>query len=230
MNVWRSIKPRLSRLYGIPLLTAVVLLLLWLVYYIIGFEKFNRDNVIAILTSLIEGMAALLSIAIAVIIFRIQTLENRRHDLEESTLNFIFQISRGSTYPRWTPSVEDDINNGKLTNRYYHFRLADLKLGQIGYNEKVKEYAEDKDTQQARLIDALKLHSSLSQRIQRVREKFIPKMFLLFSPMLLGLFWFMVSDAATTFVNFFMVSVLVLLSAIGITELILIVKDSIAED
>ena len=231
----KSIK---SRLKTFPLNVAIIVLLaivfIWLYYYSIGFSTFNKNNAVSIFGSVIQGMSALLSVAIAVIIFRIQTLENRKQSLEESTLNFIFQITK-MTYPQWIPSVETDIKSGSLTNRYYNRRVNTSELIRMEankptkYRQRIKEYAEDRDTQQARLTETLNLHNSISQTIRRIKNGFYTSAIFLIMPIIISLLMFMVSDAIDSFGNFVVVSVVVLMSALGIAILIEIVVTSTVE-
>lgn len=170
-------------------------------------------------------MSALLSVAIAVIIFRIQSLENRNQQLEESTLNFIFQTTR-SAYPKWIPSVEEGIQNKALTEQYYKSRVKSLDLSQSGYDKKVKEYAEDRDIQQKRLEETLNLHTRTEQTIQQVRDGVINSTIMLIIPILLSFLLLMVSDAFDVSFNFVFVSTVVFLSASGIAGLIKTVLES----
>ncbi len=88
----------------VPLIFFSFIAIIWVVYYNIGFSNFNKENSVSIYGSVIQGMSALLSIAIAVIIFRIQSLENRNLSLEQSTLNYVYNITHW-TYPQWGSSV-----------------------------------------------------------------------------------------------------------------------------
>ena len=119
----RSIsKPVLS----ILIVTTVIV---WVAYYLLGSPSFKQENAISIYGTTIQGMSALLSVSIAVIIFRIQSLENRNQSLEQSTLNYIFQITK-NTYPKWLlPCVEENIRRGFIAARYYSNRneLTDKK-------------------------------------------------------------------------------------------------------
>jgi|SRR3989304_3062994 len=90
----------------------------WFYYFVIRAPSFSKETAVTIHDSIIQGISGLGSVAIAVIIFRIQSLENRNHSLEQTTLNYISQ-TMGWSYPEWTASVEEDIKNRTLTNRYY---------------------------------------------------------------------------------------------------------------
>jgi len=211
---------------GIRIVLIFILLgTLWAYYYSIGSPKFNRSNAVSIFGIVIVGMSALLSVAIAVIVFRIQSLENRSQLLEESTLNFIFQTTR-LAYPKWVPSVEDDIRSLAISKRYYEIRVKGLRLGQSGYNAKVKELHDDENTQQKRLEETLNLHTRIEQTIQRTRRNIFSGMVFLISPILLSFFLLMISDALADFTLFYMVSLVVLMSAFGIVSLMLTVLES----
>lgn len=208
-----------------PLIVFLLVIVIWVSYYRIGFSSFNKSNAVSIFSSVIQGMSALLSVAIAVIIFRIQSLENRNQQLEESTLNFIFQTTR-SAYPKWIPSVEEGIQNKALTEQYYKSRVKSLDLSQSGYDKKVKEYAEDRDIQQKRLEETLNLHTRTEQTIQQVRDGVINSTIMLIIPILLSFLLLMVSDAFDVSFNFVFVSTVVFLSASGIAGLIKTVLES----
>lgn len=157
----------------------------------------------------------MLSVAIAVIIFRTQSLENRSQSLEQSTLNYIYQTT-GWTYPQWTSSVEDDITNKSITNRYYE-RL-------VSPTEEFRK--EERDRQQKRLEEALSLHTNITITIKRIRNGFYTSAIWLIMPILSSLLLLMVSDALNVIWNFIFVSVVILMSALGITLLIRIVFES----
>jgi hypothetical protein len=134
-----------NKIVSIILLVIFILIgIIWFYYFAIGVPSFNKDTAVTIHDSVIQGISGLGSVAIAVIIFRIQSLENRNQSLEQSTLNYISQ-TMGWSYPEWTSSVEDDIKNKTLTNRYYA-RLP----------SKTDEFiAAERDRQQKRLEEAL---------------------------------------------------------------------------
>jgi hypothetical protein len=204
---------------GIQIVLIFVLLgILWAYNYLIGSPNFNKSNAVSIFGIVIEGMSALLSVAIAVIVFRIQSLENRNQLLEESTLNFIFQTTR-LAYPKWIPSVEDDIRSRAISKRYYEIRVATLLPNQLGWNDKVKEFHDDENTQQKRLEETLNLHTRIEQTIQRTRKNVFSSMAFLIFPILFSFFLLMISDALADFTIFYMVSLVVLVSAVGIVSL-----------
>jgi len=102
-------------------LTFILLVLfavLWLGYFQLGLFSFNKENAVSIYGTIVQGMSALLSVSIAVIIFRIQSLENRLHSLEDFVINYIFQITH-QIYPKWLPILEEHIRNGSITNKYH---------------------------------------------------------------------------------------------------------------
>lgn len=208
-----------------PLIILILIAIIWFNYYRIGFVSFNKNNAVSIFSSVIQGMSALLSIAIAVIVFRIQSLENRNSSLEQSTLDYIHRITR-LTYPKWIPSVEDDIRSGTLAKRYYDNRVDGLNrtigLSKTDYEKRLKELERDRDTQQKRLMETLNLNAKIEQTIQRMRNRVISNVILLIMPILLSFLFLMISDALDTSYNFVLVSMVVLMSAIGITQLITI--------
>lgn len=214
-----------------PLIVLLLVIVIWVSYYRIGFSSFNKINAVSIFGSVIQGMSALLSVAIAVIIFRIQSLENRNQQLEESTLNFIFQTTR-SAYPKWIPSVEEDIRSRTLTKKYYGFRVDRLNRT-IGiadnpdyYKAQVKRYKKDRNTQQKRLEETLNVHTRTEQTIQQVRDGVINSTIMLIIPILLSFLLLMVSDAFDVSFNFVFVSTVVFMSASGIAVLIKTVLES----
>ena len=223
MPIIDKLQQKLLRYF--PWITLILVFVIWFNYYRIGFSSFNKSNAVSIFSSVIQGMSALLSVAIAVIIFRIQSLENRNQSLEESTLDFIFRTT-GLTYPKWIPSVEEDIRSGAVTERYYRIRIAALGLDVKGRNEKVQEYAEDRRIQQKRLDETLNLHTRIEQTIQRIRSGVITSVVFLIMPILLSFLLLMVSDTLDVSVNFVFVSVVVLMSASGIAGLIKTVLES----
>jgi hypothetical protein len=203
---------------------------LWAYYYLIGSPTFNRGNAVSIFGIVIEANSALLSVAIAVIVFRIQSLENRSLQLEESTLNFIFQTTR-LAYPKWIPSVEDDIHSRAISKRYYEIRVKGLRVGQSGYNDKVKEFHDDENTQQKRLEETLSLYTRIEQTIQMTRKNVFSSMVLLIFPIFSSFFLLMISDALADFTIFYMVSLVVLMSALGIISLMItVLKSTVQSD
>src|SRR3972149_11809195 len=146
--------PQISRKNKIVSMILVVIftfiVVAWFSYFIIAAPAFDKETAVVIHDAIIQGISGLGSVAIAVIIFRIQSLENRNEMLENSTLNYISQTFNWS-YPDWTSSVEDDIKNKTLTNRYYA-RLPS------GADELV---IAEKERQQKRLEEALDLHNRI---------------------------------------------------------------------
>ena len=213
----RIIKLQQKILSFFPLTFFILVVVIWVEYYSIGFSSFNKGNAVTIFASVIGGMSALLSVALAVIIFRIQSLENRSQSLEQSTLNYIYQITGGWTYPQWTSSVEDDIRNKSITNRYY------LRIDPI--EEEFRK--QERDKQQKRLEETLNLHNGIVKRIERIRKGFWTSAIFLIMPILSSLLMLMVSDTFDSSWNFVFVSIVVLMSALGISLLVKIVKESL---
>lgn len=188
---------------GVLSLTAIA----WVLYYFIGFVKFDKSNAVAIFGSVIQGMSSLLSVAIAVIIFRIQSLENRNQSLEQSTLNYIWYTT-GWSYPTWASSTERDIRNKSIANRYYRLMCtrrrqeSSLKISQ----EEDSLLLEERDRQQKRLEETLSLHSKIDKTIQRIKSGFITSAIFLIVPILSSLFLLIVSDAFDSLWNFVFVS------------------------
>ncbi len=218
------------------LVSAIVIIFLYNAYvlfaiYSNGLVEFQSDA-ISIFGSIIQGMSALLSVAIAVIIFRVQSLENRNFSLEQSTLNYIHNITK-FTYPKWIPSVEEDIKNGIITKRYFERRFDALNRRRglkTPHKEMLKELEIDRDEQQKRLEETLNNHIEISQTIKRTRDGIISSVILLISPIIISFLMLMVSDALTPLGNFGFVVIVVLLSAIGIVILIQTVLDSTVQD
>ncbi len=196
---------------------AVFILLVGIIffYYTIGLSGFSKENARAIHSDILQGLSGLGSVAIAVIIFRIQSLENRNHSLEQATLNYISQTLSWS-YPEWTSSVEDEIRNRTLTNRYY----ATLP------SKTDKFVMEERDRQQKRLEEALNLHNRIKQTINRIRNDVILCAVFLITPLLLSLILSLVSDLLDILWTFVSVSIVVLMSALGIILLIKMVLES----
>jgi len=203
---------------------AIVLVSLLLVgiislYYIFAFDSFDEDTANAIHDDILQGLSGLASVAIAVIIFRIGSLENRNHSLEQSTLNYI-SLTMGITYPEWTASLENDIKNQTLTNRYYASippKSAELVLT-------------EKQRQQKRLEETLDLHLRIKQTIQRIRNDVFACAFFLILPLLLSLVLLYVSDVLGLFWTFWSVSIVVVISAVGIMLLIKMVLGSTVKE
>ncbi len=188
-------------------------------YYLYAFDSFNEDTANEIHDDILQGLSGLASVAIAVIIFRIQSLENRSHSLEQSTLNYISQ-TMGRTYPEWTESLENDIKNQTLTNRYY--ASVPSKTAELVVDEKQR--------QQKRLEEALDLHFRIKQTIQRIRNDVFACAFFLVLPLLLSLVLLYVSDVLDLFWTFWSVSLVVVISTVGIMLLIKMVLGSTVKE
>jgi hypothetical protein len=202
-----------------------VIILVWILYYEIGSPSFNKSNAVSIYGIVISAMSALLSVALAVVIFRIQSLENRNQSLEQSTLNYIFQITQ-VVYPQWSSSVEDDIKSKALSNLFYSNRLSAPKIEFVRYPTQ-QELERLRDEQQKRLEETLNLHAETDQRIHRTKNRFIISLTFLTAPIFISLFLLMVSDAFASWVTFYSVSFVILLSAFGVVFLLLTVLDSL---
>jgi hypothetical protein len=188
-------------------------------YYAVGFSSFSKTTANEIHDDILQGLSGLGSVAIAVIIFRIQSLENRNHSLEQATLNYISQ-TMGWSYPEWTSSLENDIKNKTITNRYYanqHLKNDTL-------------VAAEKDRQQKRLEETLDLHTRIQQTIRRIRNDVFSCAFFLVLPLLLSLLLLMVSDFMEKFWTFASLSIVVLMSSLGIMLLIKMVLGSTVKE
>src|SRR4030067_2467645 len=99
--------PKTVKFRNILLIILTSLLVLigvtWFCYFVIRAPSFNKETAVTIHDSIIQGISGLGSVAIAVIIFRIQSPENRDHSLEKTTLNYMSQ-TMGWSYPEWTSS------------------------------------------------------------------------------------------------------------------------------
>jgi hypothetical protein len=189
------------------------------IYYVFAFDSFQESTANEIHDDILQGLSGLASVAIAVIVFRIQSLENRSNSIEQSTLNYISQ-TMGRTYPQWTLSLEDDIKNQTLTNRYYSsvpLKSADLVL-------------EEKQRQQKRLEEALDLHLRIKQTIVRIRNDVFACAFFLIMPLLLSLVLLYISDVLDLFWTFWSVSFVVIISVVGIMLLIKMVLGSTVKE
>ena len=122
---------------NIIIIWLVVSIILWVFCVYFASNTFNSENAVSIYGTMVQGMSALLSVSIAVIIFRIQSLENKLQSLEQYTLDYIFRMAI-FTYPKWIPSVEDDIRSGILVTKYY------LRRERPPTEEKCKEIEENK--------------------------------------------------------------------------------------
>ncbi|HIJ08659.1 TPA: hypothetical protein HA274_04885 [Candidatus Bathyarchaeota archaeon] len=189
------------------------------IYYFFAFDSFDKSTAKNIHDDIIQGLSGLGSVAIAVIIFRIQSLENRNHSLEQSTLNYISQ-TMGYTYPEWTKSLENDIKKSTLTDRYYAGvpqQSLDIVL-------------QEKKRRQERLEEALDLHVKTKRTIQRIRHDVFFCAFFLILPLLLSLILLMVYDVLDLFWTFFSASVVVVISSVGIMLLIKMVLGAVVQE
>jgi hypothetical protein len=204
-----------NKIVFVIILVLLILIAIICYYYVVAFSSFKKATANEIHDDILQGLSGLGSVAIAVIIFRIQSLENRNQSLEQSTLNYISQ-TMGWSYPEWTASLEDDIRNKTLTNRYYSHlppKTDELVLA-------------EKDRQQKRLEEALDLHTRVRQTIRRIRNDVFSCAFFLIMPLLFSLILLMVSDFVDTYWTFVFVSAVVVMSALGIMLLIKMVLGS----
>ena len=204
-----------SRILVVIIVILLIIAGIIVYYYAVGFTSFSKETAVSIHDDILQGLSGLGSVAIAVIIFRIQSLENRSNSIEQSTLNYISQ-TMGWTYPEWTSSLENDIKSKIITNRYYtnqHLRNDDIILA-------------EKERQQKRLEESLDLHIRIQQTIRRIRHDVFSCAFFLLLPLLLSLLLLMVSDGLDLFWTFTSVSVVVLMGSLGIMLLIKMVLGS----
>jgi hypothetical protein len=215
----KTFKSNTKILLVIILILFILIAVIWFFYFIIGAPSFKKETAVTIHDSIIQGISGLGSVAIAVIIFRIVSLENRNQSLEQSTLNYISQ-TMGWSYPEWTSSVEDDIRNKTLTNRYYA-RLPS-KTDELVIAER--------DRQQKRLEEALNLHTRIQQTIRRIRNDVFSCAIFLILPILLSLLLLMVVELLDIFWNFVSLSAVVLMCSLGISLLIKMVLESTVKE
>jgi hypothetical protein len=211
--------------FTIPLVTVLVFGLVWYYFLIIGALQFNAINTIPILSSIIQGMSALLSVAIAMIIFRVQSLENRNQSLEQTTLNYITQLS-DFVYAKWTTSIEEHIESGVITKRYLEKRKGKFEA----INLKDQELEEDRANQQESLIESLSLHRATKRKISRLKVGALISTIILMLPIIFSLLLLMVADSLGGIVNYLWVSAMVILCVLGISLLIASVADSTVSD
>jgi ABC-type protease/lipase transport system fused ATPase/permease subunit len=126
----------------------------------------------------------------------------------------------GWTYPEWTSSVEEDIRNRTITNRYYSHLPSRLDESLLAEKEK----------QQKKLEEALNLHTRIQKTVRRIRNDIYLSATFLILPLLLSLIMLEVSDFIDTFWSFVFVSVVVLMSSVGIMYLIKMVLESAVRD
>jgi len=204
-----------NRLLVVILLVLLIIIALICYYFVVDFSSFKKTTASEIHDDILQGLSGLGSVAIAVIIFRIQSLENRNQSLEQTTLNYISQ-ALGFTYPEWTSSLEDDIKNQSITNRFY-----------ASVPSKSRELVlEEKQRQQKKLEEALDLHTRVKQTIRRIRNDVFSCAIFLIMPLLLSLILLMVSDFMDIFSTYLSVSIVVVMSALGIMLLIKMVLES----
>ena len=188
-------------------------------YYAVGFSSFTKKTAVTVHDDIIQGLSQLGSVAIAVIIFRIQSLENRNHSLEQATLNYISQ-TMGWSYPEWTSSLETDIRSETLTKKYYaNTRLKEDEL-----------VVAEKKRQQQRLEEALDLHTRIKQTIRRIKNDVFSCAFFLLLPLLLSLPVLMMMDFLDKFWAFISVSIVVLMGSLGIMLLVKMVLESTVKE
>jgi hypothetical protein len=188
-------------------------------YFIIGSPSLSKQTITTIHDSIIQGISGLGAVAIAVFIFRIQSLENRSESLEEAALNYISQTF-GFSYPDWTQSLEDDIRNKTLTSRYY----ANLPSG----TEEL--ISKEKDRQQTRLEEALHTHTEIEQTVARMRKDVFYAVIFLIVPVMVSLLLLLVVDLLDIFWNFFFLSIIILFCSFGISLLIKMVLESTVKE
>lgn len=200
---------------------AVIFLIsvVWFYYFVIVSPSFNKQTATIIHDSIIQGISGLGAVAIAVFIFRIQSLENRSESLEQTTLNYISQTF-GWSYPEWTQSLEEDIRNKTLTSKYY--------INPPSRTEKL--ISEEKERQQRRLEEALCLHSRIEQTVVRIRKDVFYAIIFLILPILLSLLLLLVVDLLDIFWNFFFLSIVIVICSLGILLLIKIVLESTVKE
>ena len=212
--------PKLPELRGkaiffVLLALFILICVIWFYYFGNGSPSFKKETATIIHDSIIQGISGLGAVAIAVFIFRIQSLENRSQSLENTTLNYISQ-NLGWSYPEWTKSLENDIRNKTLTNRYY--------AGQHSGADKL--IAAERGRQQKRLEEALDLHTRIEQTVTIIRNDVFRASVFLIVPILLSLLLLIVADLLDVFWNFFFLSFVVLMCSLGILLLIKIVLES----
>lgn len=170
-------------------------------------------------------MSALLSIVLAVSIFRIQSLENRIQSIEQSTLDYIYKITN-FTYPYWCNDLEEHIKNKIITERYFQNRKKDKKI-LVKYS--LQELEEDRDNQQERLFHNLTLRTKLQQTINKMKQQIQIVAILLILPIAISILLLMTTDSLPALQNFFLVSLMVYLSIIGIGLLTAVVLQSMIQ-
>ncbi len=186
--------------------------------------------------SIVQGMSAILSVSIAVIIFRIQSLENRNINLEETTLNYVYQMIRW-TNPRWDEAFENQIINDRIKKRYYRKLVEEVHRNRY---ENIQEYYEniedikdrsnkEAEHQNERLKNNLKIHQNTIKLIQYIKKGYLKSTILMILPVFIGLLMLLISNGLNTFTNYIMIYISVLFSIIGIITLLFVVYESIKQ-
>lgn len=212
-------KSRRKTIFVILFALFVVIGVIWFYYFSTGSPIFKKETATIIHDSIIQGISGLGAVAIAVFIFRIQSLENRSQSLEQATLNYISQ-NMGWSYPEWTQSLEEDILDKTLTSRYFDSQPP--KTAEL--------IAAEKNRQQKRLEEALAMHTRIEQTVTRIRKDVFFAAIFLIMPILLSLLLLMVVDLLDIFWNFFFLSFVVLMCSLGISLLIKIVLECTVKD
>jgi hypothetical protein len=218
-----KMKKKLANVFKL-IIIVVIVILSWSYFYQLGLPSFVKANAVSIYGTIVQGMSALLSVSIAVIIFRIQSLENRLHSLEESTLNYIFQISQ-NTFPKWLPCLEENIRSGSITNEYFKVRMIQKNLYGSGRSE--EDLRKDKENQQSRLLESLEENESVKQTIQKTRQGAYWSFFLLAVPIVMSFFFLLTTESIMEWSSFNLVSIAILVSILGIVSLAKTVVDSL---
>jgi hypothetical protein len=209
-----------------PFVILIVFLLVWLSCYLYGFLSFDKNNTVSILSSIIQGMSALLGVFIAVAVFRIQSLENRIQSLEQSTLTYVFQITK-FTYPHWLPSLEEAIRNGAITKVYFDRRVKEKEAGILPYT--IQQLEKDRDNQQEGLMHILTVRTNMQQAIRKMKQGVQGSTIFLIIPIAYSFLMLMITDSLTLELNFALVSIMVFFSVLGIALLITIVFTSMIQ-
>ena len=87
----KTFKSNTKIVFVILLILFILIGVIWFYYFATGVPSFDKETAVTIHDSIIQGISGLGSVAIAVIVFRIVSLENRNQSLEQSTLNYISQ-------------------------------------------------------------------------------------------------------------------------------------------
>jgi len=208
-----------------PFVIIAIFLVVWAFSFIFGTLHFNRNNSALIYSSIIAGMSALLSIVLAVSIFRIQSLENRIQSVEQFTLDYIFKITN-QTYPYWCISLEEQIRNKSITEKYFKIRESGIITER---KEKRPELEKDRDDQQERLNHNLIMHTNLQQAIRRMKQQIQGVAIFLIIPIAFSFLLLISTDSLSDYWNFVLVSGMVYLSVIGVGLLISVVLQSMIQ-